>query len=543
MKLNKLFLLLAAVILFVLAACSDDEGKGKSNKELTDGEAAKNLTESGMPIVKEPISLHFLTGKPPTTASDYNEVTVWKKYQEMTNIEIEWEMMPKEGLEEKRNLALASGSYPDVFYTGSMPNNDLIKYGEQGVFLTLNDLIEEHMPNLTKILEEYPDIKKGITFPDGNIYALPTIYDPEFPSLLIGSKPWIREDWLEQLGMKIPETTDEFYEYLKAVKETDLNGNGEADEIPFGGTDIGGLRQFLAGSFGINHNGRQHLYTDVDPETKEMRFFPISDEYKELLEYMNKLYSEGLIHQSIYTIDANQSYALGSEGLYGGAVVTSAETTYGTEAGKNYVGMLPLEGPDGDRMYSDIGSPLAHMGGFVVTNANENVAATLRWMDYFYSDEGTKLFFMGVEGETYEEKEDGTIDYVDEIKNSPEGLTLEQELKDHITWLGGGYPGIVKEDFFKGAETYPSSLEAAEKLKPYIIEEILPSFTYTLEESKEMAALAADIEKYVDEMQDKLITGNVPFSEWDKYVKTIKDMGLERYMNIEKAAYERYKDN
>src|SRR5690625_7928566 len=94
-----------------------------------------------------------------------------------------------------------------------MPVMDLLKYGEQGTFVELSDLIEEYMPNLTEVLDEYPDIRKGITFPDGGIYGIPTIYDPDFPSLLIGAKFWIREDWLEELDMDVPETTDEYYEY------------------------------------------------------------------------------------------------------------------------------------------------------------------------------------------------------------------------------------------------------------------------------------------------------------------------------------------
>lgn len=547
MKIRKQLFLLFMATLLILSACNSSETSQSDDANVVDDteserEVPENFNETGMPIVNEPITLHFMTGKEPTTADDYNEVTVWKTYQEMTNIEINWEMMPKEGLEEKRNLALASGSLPDVFYTGYMPNDDLVKYGEQGVFLRLNDLIEEHMPNLTALLEEYPEIKKGITFPDGNIYGLPTIYDPEFPSLLIGSKLWVREDWLEALDMEIPETTDEFYEYLKAIKGADLNGNGKDDEIPYGGTSISGLRQWLAGSFGIQNRGTKHGYIDMDPETNEMRFFPISEGYKELLEYLNKLFSEGLIHENIYTIETNQSYALGSDGLYGSTVITSTETIYGEE-GKKFVGAPALEGPNGERVLTKMGSPLAHMGGFVVTNENEHPEATVRWMDYFYSDEGATLFFMGIEGETYEKAEDGSLQYVDELQNHPDGLTLEQALAKHITWLGGGYPGIVKEEVFNGAETLPSSIEAAEKVEPYLIDEVWPIFTYTLEESKRMSALKADIEKYVDEMQDKFITGNVSFSEWDKYVKTVQDMGLEEYMEIQEAAYERYKSN
>src|SRR5699024_11624362 len=84
--------------------------------------------------------------------------------------------------------------------------------------------------DLYQVLQDNPDIEKGLTFPDGHIYSVPTIYSPDFESLLIGAKGWINGEWLEELGMDNPETTEEFYEYLKAVKENDLNGEG--NEIP-----------------------------------------------------------------------------------------------------------------------------------------------------------------------------------------------------------------------------------------------------------------------------------------------------------------------
>ncbi len=164
-------------------------------------------------------------------------------------------------------------------------------------------------------------------------------------------------------------------------------------------------------------------------------------------------------------------------------------------------------------------------------------------MDYFYSKEGAKLFFMGLEGETFEEDENGDLQYVDKITNSPDGLTMEQELSKYITWIGGGYPGIVREETFKGSESLPQSLEAAEILRPNMLEEVWPSFTYTVEENNKLSSLQADIHKYVDEMQDKFITGTEPLAKWDEYVKKVEKMGLKEYMEIQKSAYERYKDN
>jgi putative aldouronate transport system substrate-binding protein len=539
MLFRKLSLLLVVVTL-LLSACSNNPTNTEENEPSK--EATENLNTSGMPIVKEPITLNFFNGKAPTTADDWNDVLIWNTYKDMTNINVKWEMVPTEGLEEKRNLALASGNLPDAFHTAGIPSLDLLKYGEQGVFIKLNDLIEEHAPNLKKLFEEYPEIEKGLTFPDGSIYSLPTIYSPEFQSVLVGSKLWIRQDWLDALEMDMPETTEEFYQYLKAVKENDPNGNGQADEIPYGATSLYGLTSWLEGSFGIGNRGSRHPYIDMDPEKNELRFFPISDGYKEMLQYINKLFSEKLIQQNIYSIEPNQYYATGSEGMYGSTVLTSTETLFG-EAGKSYVGAPALAGPYDELIFTQIGSPLVNTGGFAITSENEHPAATVRWLDYFYSDEGAKLFFMGIEGETFEETPDGEVKYLDKITNSADGLTMEQELAKYLTWLGGGYPGIVKKEFFKGAESLPSSIEATEKVKPYLIDEVWPAFTHTVEESREMTALSADIEKYVTEMQDKFISGEVPFSEWDKYVETIEKMGLEDYMAIKQAAYERFMNN
>lgn len=223
MNIKKKFIILAAVPFIALAACN----KGNNSDVGGSEEALNNLNTEGMPIVDDTVELEIFAGKAATTADDWNDVLLLNEYEEMTNMDITWNMVPADGLEEKRNLALASGDLPDVFYSANLPVSDVQKYGGQGTFIPLNDLIEEYAPNIKKVLDENPDIRKGITFPDGNIYSIPTVYSPDFSSLLIGAKGWVNGDWLEQLDMDNPETTDEFYEYLKAVKETDLNGNGK----------------------------------------------------------------------------------------------------------------------------------------------------------------------------------------------------------------------------------------------------------------------------------------------------------------------------
>src|SRR5699024_2487913 len=159
-------------------------------------------------------------------------------------------------------------------------------------------------------------------------------------------------------------------------------------------------------------------------------------------------------------------------------------------------------------------------------------AATMRWMDYFYSDEGTKFFYMGIEDETYEVTDDGEYVYVDKIRNSDEGKTLEQEAAQYFAWIGG-FVGIVKEEYYSGSESTPGSIEAAKKLEPHMPDELWPGFTYTEEENKFLTSVGADIEKYVNEMRDKFITGKEPLSEWDNYVEALEKMGLEDYMEVQ----------
>lgn len=531
---NTLFLILIVSLLF-LAACSDKDKKKEGAVEPD----TNNFNESGMPIVNETIELEVFAGKSATTADDWNDVLVLNEYEKMTNIDITWNQVPADGLEEKRNLALGSGTLPDLFYAANIPVADIQKYGQQGAFIPLNDLIKEHAPNLNKILEDYPDIKKGLTFPDGNIYSFPTIYSPDFQSLLIGAKPWIKQDWLDQLGMDNPETTDELYDFLKAVKETDLNGNGKNDEVPLSSVSMERILHWISGAFGIQNKGQLHTLIDTDLETDELRFYPIADEYKEMLEYMNKLYTEGLIEQNIYSIEVDQYLANAAEELYGATQFYNPIELFGEDIGKDYVVGNALEGPNGIKMYTGVTSPLRSMGNFAITKENEYPAETVRWMDYFFSDEGMLMFFMGIQDETYEMTDDGPK-LMDHITNSKDGLTLTQELAKYLINPGGNHPVMVTDDYFTGSENAPSDIEATDVLAPNLIDEVWPSFTYTEDENERMSILATDIGKYVSEMQAEFITGNTPFSEWDDYIKQIEKIGLDDYMDIQQEAYARY---
>lgn len=539
-------LLLIGMASLTLAACQAsaeseaDTGNTSTNDGATSTEnVASTVNPEGFPIVDETIELEFFTGKYEPNLNDYEETLVFSTFEEKSNIDVEFTEIPFGSLTEQRNLALASGDYPDVFYSARIPAADLYSYGQQGVFVPLNDLIEEYAPNITAFFERNPDAKAGLTMPDGNIYSIPSYYDPEFLPMLIGKPLWVKESWLDELDMDEPTTIEEFYDYLVAVRDTDLNGNGENDEIPLTASNMNQIVNSLKGSWGVGTTGVGQSWTDLNPETGEMRFQRTSDEYKQVLEFVHALYSEGLIDPEIFTMDDTKQNAKGSQGILGTAIVPNPLTVFADQ--NDYIGLGALEGPNGDKLYSHVKKPLVHVGAFAMTDKNEHPEATIRWIDYFFGEEGATLQFMGIEGESYVVNDAGDYEFLKEITNNSDGLTFDQALTPYVTWMGGSYPGYVQEKYFKGSEAMPNSLAVGEKVAPDAPEELWNGFNYTDEELDFKQTIGSDLQQYVSEQEALFMSGDKSFDDWDAHVEQIEAMGLEEYMAVEKAAYDRYK--
>lgn len=532
---KKKLLLIAPLALTLFACGSNEEAQVEDGNTLTE-EQIENVNKEGFPIVDETVEMNFFAGKAPQNAPhDWNDILIWNEYEDMTNINIDWTQVQTDALEEQKQLSLVQDDLPDVYFVSSFVNQDLQKYGNQGVFLELTDLIDEYAPNLNKLMNEDPSIRKALTFPDGSIYSLPSVIDKDFTSFVVSARPFYNQDWLDEVGGEEPTTTDEFYDYLVSMKEADPVGGGKT--IPLGGTSVNEIVQTFSGSFGVMNRGTRNGPIDYDEEQDDVRFYPNTDNYKELLQYFHKLYSEDLLDPNIFTIDWGGFLANAQENLYGTFVFYDPTELFGEEIGQQYTGLIPLEGPYGDRLFSKVAPNVNTIGNFIITKDNPNPAAAVRWMDYFYSDEGAKFYYMGIEGETYEEV-DGKVEYVDSIKNPEGDTTFEQEVAKYVTWLGPTQ-GLAKEEFSSVSEGAPQSLESAERIKPYI-PEIWTGFTYTNDENEILTSIGEDIVKYVEESRDQFISGDKSFDEWNDYVETLDQIGLEDYMEVQRAAYERY---
>lgn len=563
MDITKKFLavLLCFLLSFTLVftACSQENAENgdnsiEENNEENSNEGDKNdqaesTPPGSFPIVKKKETLKVLVAGN-TLVEDFNTNEFTKWYEEKTNVHIEWEVGPTKNGQEKLNLVLASGDYPDIIMNfGVSPAQQMI-YGEQGVFLRLNDLIEKYGVETKKLFEKYPIAETVVTAPDGNIYSLPNMSQCFHCSM--STKMWIYKPWLDKLGLQMPTTTEEFYEVLKAFKEKDPNGNGKPDEIPLSGAASGwypNVEGFLMNAFIFNNVGAPSIMMNdgkVDVPFNKT-------EWKQGLEYLRKLYSEGLVAPESFTQDSDQLKQMGENpdipilGAVPSGYMGMFTAVYGP-SGRwlDYVTVPPLRGPNGVQYANYNPFSDTFSGKLVITNAAKNPEVALRWADAFYNEEVFMRQKYGREGHEWKRAEPGQL-----------GINGEEAIWEEIAPYGQiqnihwaqSAPILETSEFRLGLY----SKDPPEKSMEHILyretlkydlfkvkdELVVPPVFFTDEQSSEIADLQKTISDYVKEMTTRFITGDLDLvNEWDGYVQNLESMNLKRYLEIYQEAYD-----
>lgn len=525
------FLLVLLLVVSLLAACSDNNEEpnagnagGNQQSDNADNGETPLLAEEGFPIVNEPITLKFFSRKnPPNGAAE--EMLTFKKYEEMTGIDVEWEDVPIEGFAERKNLVFASNELPDVFYKSRITPLEAVKYGSSGMLIPLEGLIDEYAPNIKKFLVDYPEIKASITAPDGHIYAIPGIVTLEAGRT---SKFWMNQAWLDQINMDVPTSPDELIKVLTAFRDQDLDGNNEQDEIPFSQRNWNELMYVMSGSWGLS----QQMGYSINVDNDEIDIWVDDERYKEYLMFLRKLYEEKLMDRAVFTQKPSEFVAKMSAGSLG-MFFNQASDPFAKHK-DNYIGIAPLVGPYGDQEHH--AKPVARdFGTFAISSVNEHPEASMRWIDYFYSEEGATFIRYGIEGETFNYKEDGTPEYTDEILNDERGTGVT--IGQFAPWPGGGAPHWINNE--NSSAINPPEVQAAqEQLNPYLPKQIYGAPIFDENTAKEVDTLRQDIDTFVEESSAKFITGSLSFDKWDEYVSTLEKIDLERLQQIYQEAYD-----
>lgn len=493
---------------------------------------------SAFPIVDEPIKVSIFV-RQIDMQPDFADMYILQRYREMTGIEVEWINTPSAVLTEKLSVALASSELPDAFLKCSISSTNLQTYGDAGDFLDLAPLLSQFAPNFSAYMAQYPEVRASVTSPNGAIYSIPAATEAE--STRINVKWFFNQKWLDALGLEQPTTLDGLYDVLLAFKTRDPNGNGEADEIPLS-IDLSQLYMSFAGSFGLMNRGVHHEEYDIDPETGAVRHIKTSERWRELITFLHRLYAEGLLDEECITYTSAHAPALISQDRLGVFIGTNL-TRLTTEQQTCFTPIKEAyEGPYGDKMWSAIRSHLHSVGAFVISSDSKYPEELLRWVDYFYSDEGMLLFNYGIVGDTCVQNEDGSYSYTDEIlAMMNEGKSYDEVVSQYTPFSGGNNPSVMKYPYFAGQELTPGPMEAAANLYPYAPEIVWPFFTYTADENEIVTTAGSDINTFVRTTNAKFLTGELEVNDenWNAYVKTVQTMGLSEMLSVMEAAYAR----
>lgn len=477
---------------------------------------------------------------PPIVESSWANLQVFADAEELTNVHIDWVESSFQTSAEYLPILIASGDYPDLisginrFYIGGLSSAFA-----QGVIIDLADYTEDYMPNYSGYAHK-EDIIRNVLTDGGNELAICEISD----MLDVQAGIFVRKDWLDELNMDMPATIDEITNILDAfkvnygcteaisMKATKAYTDGAALTSPYGIT-----------GYTIGDSGLDHFFIDDDGNVNSSL---CSDGLRDYLQLLNKWYQNGyysfeaLFSGSAFNNESN--VGTGVTGVFGDTA-TSLTTYYSFAEDESFqlapVGALSLTTGETAINHFYKAYIVSTSTAVSVSDNCKNTELAMRWMDYWYSEDGLLAMNYGPQGVTWEYDNDGNVKYTSLITEDPDwspstlimkyyfknrifGLALQDSNRDYYTELQA-----------EAVDLFRSTSDNSRRLpSDYLYPSDIEAETYS--------EIYSDIATYTDTMILQFIVGETPFSEWDNYQSMLKQMGIDQCVEIYQAAYDRY---
>lgn len=544
-------LLCVAMLASSLAACG---GNGSTTSESTpaaDNDASASTSETAseesvvtdpnelpdvtLPISEEPITItYFQTtdGNASQVKNDYNDLDVYQELEKRTNVHIEWQMSSGADTQTNFNLMISSNQLADVMYGASYYTDGIEAGIDDGYFLDLTELVPEYAPHYWAVAHTNDRYRKTAITDSGRIGVLWQFQQSE-------QGPWdglnVRQDWLDELGLDVPVTYDDWHEVLTGFKDMgvyaplSLMGNGSLDAAS----------AFMSG-FGVT-------YTWQLTEDGSVAYGPYLDGWKDYVALMADWYAEGLIDPDFMT--ANYYFGdttmivTGKTGAWTGMYTMPSLYKQTTEDPDMEISACtaPRVNEDDEihlRLPDQRTSGMPHA---LSANLDEEKAQIiLKWFDYLFTEEGALLCNYGIEGDTYTLDDSGNPVWTDKVLNSPDGYSFSQAQANYCM------PPSSQPFWYDWTRELQGLDEESIAMMDVWAQDdmdwVMPSdLTLTADESVERASIMTDIDTFLKEQTAQMITGVLDVeTNWDSYKSTIESMGIDRATEITQAAYDRY---
>lgn len=477
----------------------------------------------------------------PPIFGDYAEgpqdYLVYTEAEKRLNVEIEWMTANFMAATEQFNIMVASDDYTDLI--SGMQNymtTSLDQAVEDEIIVDLTDYMDEYAPDYAAARRQNDITAKTSTTDNGRLAQFYYLQTEE------GAVPdkglLIRMDWLEESGLGSPKTYNDYYEYLKYTSSTYGAGLGLPSEGAFNEA------LFSAGfeTYTIMGNNTQNGLFQIDGE---VHFGPVEEGYRDYLQLLNDWYNEGLIMADFVSEPESATSGYPQEDS-----ISSGKTSLFCGTSKNlayYEGLLggpvldavpnPIKEEGQELHFRELGNA-AYQPAVAISTQCEDLELAMRFLNWFFTDEGYVLTNYGVEGLTFN-YEGGEVVFTDLITDNPDGMSLNIAL----TLYTGGTAGVpMLFDNTKFRNVYSEKQYNA----GFVWNENnngawgMASVTLTAEESAQISSAYGDIKTYVLENTVKFIIGSRSLGDWDDYVATIEGQGLAEVLEVYTAAVGRY---
>ncbi len=573
-KIKKVISLLLACMLLpaIFAGC----GSGSADDDNLVATEAPAVTDQITPIdssdsdadtdaaqTDAPVSVYPLAGAPievslwmenltrvtsPIDITEMSGFQMWDSVEEATGVELSLVTASSDLASEQFNIMVTSGDYCDLISgVHNYYNTGVAGAINDDVIIDISGYMDKYLPNYSEYLNADTDLLASSKLDaSGTIGEVMMVYSYRVATWGLA----IRQDWLDELNLSVPETIDDMHDVLTAFKTN--YGISHALLLT---QSVGYDDAEIASAYGVSgyclegQRANSHLY-QVDG-TVHSSF--IEDGYRQYLETLHNWYGEGLISSDFTSIPSicfaeenMQPIANGETGIFYMNASFASELP-AMQTNENYT-IAPISSPalnKGDEIqnYTDL-QMFTTANTVSVSTECENIEAALRYVDWWYTRDGYLTTNYGVEGVSYELDENGEPQWdEDNIVNSPYLSEYAYRAIIQPYAVNNNIPfGVINED--KDSCFDPeTTLQCKQLWSQADNSRLIPAISFTDDETTELARLLTDIETYASENIAKFITGDKPLSDWDSFEAQLKNMGIERVIEIYQNAVDRFYAN
>ena len=547
--------LLAVLLLVSLLAGCGDQGAASSGPQQSGTSAAAtdapkpDVSGSGTdapddsnasfyPVADEPVSLTGWGAIPPSMLSHIKDESLSNignlaLAQEATNVYVDWRAVSLDDGTSLLGITLASGDVPDIltlverFYAGGRS-----KILSDNICIDVLQYAPEWAPDWYKFYSETPNYSSTITSTDGKVVQMFGYKN------YIDNGTVIRKDWLDQLQLEVPETYDELTKVLEAfVIEL---GAEYAAGVKANGTIGNHVTTWSTGGYGVIGSLIQdnQLPWQVDENGKAQMCYAM-DGYYEYSKMLNDWYNKGIISDEFMQHDSyNDENLLEGKCGYGYANVSLLADSVTETHGITFEAIPEITKNKGDTVKTGgITEGVSNFGAAISAECQQ-VEYALKYLNWFWSEEGAKASNFGIEDTTYYYDESGEMHWSDLIVNNPDGLNLKLAQYVYCGYVSMGYPmdyAMLSMSFTNDRQREAASLWTSNRTNEYEYYGVM-----TAEEQAVYDSYLADMCTFISEKYVGYITGNEPLENFEANVEQLYSMGLQEMMDAKQAAYDRY---